>query len=270
MTPDRALTRLAIGLIASGLASWVAGGVALAAEPPSSACKAPNELLHLTLPLPHVAVRLAHAEPVKIVAIGSSSTAGAGASSKSASYPSRLETELQAEFPFEPIKVINRGVNGEEMREMLARFDHDVIAEHPDLVLWQVGTNSVLREHPLEPSNPLILEGVQRLKAIGADVVMVDPQFAPKVIARPEADGMVKLISATSKQANVDLIQRFAIMRYWHDDEHLAFSDFLSPDELHMNDWSYGCLAKLISAAITEAATRGVASAQAAPQIRKQ
>jgi hypothetical protein len=30
-----------------------------------------------------------------------------------------------------------------------------------------------------------------------------------------------------------------------------------------MNDWGYGCLAKLLGAAIAEAATRGVASAQA-------
>ena len=53
-------------------------------------------------------------------------------------------------FPGHDLTVLNRGVNGEEAADMLARFETDVIAEKPDLVLWQVGTNSVLRDHPLD------------------------------------------------------------------------------------------------------------------------
>jgi acyl-CoA thioesterase-1 len=94
-------------------------------------------------------------------------------------------------------------------------------------------------------------------------VVMIDPQFAPRVIAKPDAEAMVTLISRAAKEANVDLFQRFATMRYWREAEHLPFSAFVTPDDLHMNDWGYGCLAKLLGTAIAEAATRGVASAQA-------
>ena len=50
--------------------------------------------------------------------------------------------------------------------------------------------------------------------------------------------------------------QRFAVMRYWRLTESIPFETFLSPDELHMNDWSYGCVAKLLAAAISEAAMR--------------
>jgi hypothetical protein len=117
--------------------------------------------------------------------------------------------------------------------------------------------------------NPLIRDGLRRLKEIGADVVMIDPQFAPRVIAKPEAEDMVKLISATAKEANVDLFQRFAVMRYWHDGEHMPFSEFISPDEIHMNDWSYACLAKLLGASIAEAATRGVEAAQVRPPTHR-
>ena len=239
--------------------------VGVAAAPADAirhACKAPKELLRLTRPLSHVAIRLASGAPVTVVAIGSSSTAGAGATSQATAYPSRLEAELRADFPFSAITVINRGVNGEETPDMLARFDHDVIDARPDLVLWQVGTNEVLRDDTLDEQNGMILDGVRRIRATGADVVMIDLQFAPQLVARPEAGGMVKLISVTAMEADVDLVQRFAIMRYWHDVEHMQFSEFLSPDDLHMNDWSYGCLAKLIGASISEAATRGVASAE--------
>jgi len=248
------------GMVA-GLACVLMPALAFAQEQPP-ACKAPNELIRLTQPLTHTAQRLASFEPLKIVAIGSSSTAGAGASSPAASYPSRLAAELKEQFPGHPITVINRGVNGEEARDMLSRFAAQVIEEKPDLVLWQVGTNSVLRDYPLAPTNPIILEGVRELKEIGADVVMIDPQFVPRVIAKPDAEAMVTLISRAAKEANVDLFQRFATMRYWREAEHLPFAAFVTPDDLHMNDWGYGCLAKLLGTAIAEAATRGVASAE--------
>ena len=43
----------------------------------------------------------------------------------------------------------------------------------------------------------------------------------------------------------------------------IPFEAFISEDELHMNDWSYGCLAKLLGGAIAEAATRSTLTAHA-------
>jgi hypothetical protein len=54
-------------------------------------------------------------------------------------------------------------------------------------------------------------------------------------------------------------------MRRWHDVDHLAFEAFVSPDGLHMNDWSYACVAKGLAVAISEAAMRPVSSASALP-----
>jgi hypothetical protein len=140
-----------------------------------------------------------------------------------------------------------------------------VFTENPDLVLWQVGTNSVLRGHPLKPHMTMLHDGVERLKATGADVVLIDPQFAPKVLAKQDAHGMVDLIALIAKQENVDLFRRFAVMQHWREVQNVSFDKFLSSDELHMNDWSYACVAKLLGAAIAEAATRPVASASAPP-----
>ena len=171
----------------------------------------------------------------------------------------------KAAFPERDITVLNRGVNGEETNDMMARFDSGVIAEHPQLVLWQVGTNSVLRDHPLEPHAAKLHEGIEELKATNADVVLIDPQFAPKVLAKSETPGMLDQIAIAAKDENIDLFHRFAVMRDWYEVQHLAFDAFLSPDQLHMNDWSYACVAKLLAGAITEAATRPIASAAAQP-----
>ena len=193
-----------------------------------------------------------------LVAIGSSSTFGAGATSSAMSYPSRLEFELRALLPRILITVINRGVSGETARGMLARFDRDVLAAKPDLVLWQVGSNAVLLGRPIAPTGALIDEGLRRLTAAGSDVVLIDPQYAPKVIAKHaehDVDLMVALIAAAAREMHIDLFQRFALMRYWRLTEGLPFSAFLSKDELHMNDWSYSCMAKLLARAVVEAAT---------------
>jgi acyl-CoA thioesterase-1 len=253
----------ALTLAASAATAALAPAVAQTAAP-TAACVGPAELVRLDYPLSRTARRLAAGQPITIVAVGSSSTAGAGASAPSMSYPSRLAVELTALFPRAAITVINRGVGGETAREMLARFDDGVIAEKPDLVIWQVGSNSVLRDQPLAPAGALLREGVSRLKAANADIILMNPQYAPKVIVKHDAEGMVDLISVAAKEANVDLFQRFALMRYWRLTEDLPFTTFVSPDELHMNDWSYGCVAKLLAGAIAEAATRPTLTAGAA------
>jgi acyl-CoA thioesterase-1 len=239
------------------------GGPTAAVIPsePHAACKAMSAQDRLEYPLARVARHLESDRSIKIVAIGSSSTAGAGASAPEASYPSRLEAELSQHFLWQDTTVLNRGVNGEEAPDMLARFDTSVIAEKPDLVIWQTGTNSVLRDHPLDPKATVLHEGLARLKAIRADVILIDPQYAPKVIAKPEAEGMVAQIAATAKEQSVDVFRRFSLMKHWYQNDHMPFDAFVSPDGLHMNDWSYACLAKRLSAAIAEAATRPTATA---------
>jgi lysophospholipase L1-like esterase len=252
----------------AGLARAEDRAPALAAVPPAApaaapTCAAPDDMTRLMNPLSRTGKRLAAGEPVKIVAIGSSSTAGAGASAPDKSYPARLAVELNARFPHQPITVINRGVNGEEAKDMVARLDEGVFSERPDLILWQVGANSVLRDNPILVVRSDILEGLRRMKASGADVILMDPQFAPKVLAKKDADAMVDLLATTAKAQNVDLFRRFAVMRHWRQVARIPFETFISPDELHMNDWSYSCVAKLLAGAIAEAATRGTLTASA-------
>lgn len=220
-------------------------------------CSAPVELTKFQRPLSRVARLFVSDKPVSIVAYGSSSTAGAGASSPGATYPSRLEAELKERFPQSRIKVTNRGVGGTEMPDMIARMDETLPIDKPDLAIWQLGTNSLLRDRTVTPkTSDRINEGVGKLKAAGADVILINPQYAPRVIAKAEALHMVELINEAANQANVNQYDRFGIMRYWRLAQSLPFSQFLSQDELHMNDWSYRCTAKLLANAIKEAATR--------------
>jgi lysophospholipase L1-like esterase len=221
----------------------------------------------LLAPLARTAQRIADRLPVKIVALGSSSTYGFGASTPAASYPSRLEEQLALGLPDQQITVLNRGISGEEATQTLSRLDADVIAERPDLVLWQIGTNALLRKIPLEPNS--LLEGMTRMKKIGADVVLIDPQYAPRFIATRDAERIVSIISAASSAAHVAMFHRFALMRRWHEIDRLPLKTFLSWDGLHLNDWGYACFAKSLGTAILETVMGSKTVASGLPTARR-
>jgi len=209
--------------------------------------------------------QLANGRTLTIVAIGSSSTEGAGASSASAAYPARLEALLSARLPGVRIKVLNRGIGGEEEADMLARFDRDVIAEKPDLVLWQVASNAIMRDRSLSTQQALLRDGIARLKETGADTVLVDPQYTTAVLEHAVAAPMVDLIAAEARRQQIGNFRRFELMRDWR--EHgIPFAAFSIPDGLHMNDWGYDCFARNLAAAIIRsAAPNAMASIAVAP-----
>ncbi len=219
-------------------------------------------------PLVRVREALQQHRPLTIVAIGSSSTFGAGASSAATSYPSRLAALLQERFPGTPIRVLNRGVNGEEEPEMLARFARDVIAEKPDLVLWQVGANAVLRGRSLAKEETLIRQGVERLKAIGTDVALIDLQYTPEVLSKPGVSPMVDLIAAEARRADVGLVRRFEMMKDWRVNTRIPFLAFSASDGVHMNDWGYDCFARNLAASIIETVTPPVMASVLAPSAQ--
>lgn len=230
-------------------------------------CSVTKSLSPLDAPIARMTKRLDSHEPVTIVALGSSSTAGAGASSAAFSYPSRLERELKHRFPRETINVINLGANGEEASDMIARMD-STLARSPDLVLWQIGTNAILRDKSVPDVGNSLEAGIARIKNSGADVLLIDPQFAPAVNAKQSVDEMVGLIGWVAKRTHVPLFRRYVAMRHWHDDQAISFERFITADGVHMNDWGYSCFARLLADNIVTAIARSRAVADVKPPIQ--
>jgi len=199
--------------------------------------------------LPRVARRIAAGEPVTIVAFGSSTTVGYGTSSPAYTYPNRLADQLRRKFPTADISIINRGMGGQDAPEMMKRFNAAVLDANPDLVIWQLGTNTVVKgtASDIAATAALVEDGIARLQARGIDVVLIDPQYVPAVADKKEnASSMVKLIAQVAKLKNVALFPRFEVMRQWHEDEKMPFDKFVIGDGLHMNDWGYACFAQLL------------------------
>lgn len=187
--------------------------------------------------------------PVRIVAMGSSSTAGRG---DVVPYPYRLEMYLRQHFkdvlhrPDLRIEVLNRGRGGEEATEELGRFEADIFHDDPALVIWQVGTNAVFHNdlYDVDVVAGDIRKGLAQLRARGFEVLLIDPQYVTKMLWDDRAelsDKMVRLIREAAREAEVSLFQRWALMRHWHVQNGVSLDQLIDtsdPDKLHQSDWS--------------------------------
>ena len=138
--------------------------------------------------------------------------------------------------------------------QMLARFERDVLPYRPQLVIWQTGSNEALRREDIEGYAGTIREGISRLKVIKADIVLMDPQFAPRTLARPMHLPIVDSIGAVGHDMNVAVFRRFAVMRHLISSGQYKMEDIISSDGLHMNDVSYRCIAHLLADSLIAAA----------------
>jgi lysophospholipase L1-like esterase len=210
-------------------------------------CRSPKGGAKTMGSLPHVAAKLIAGKPVVIVAFGSSSTQGWGSTSPEFTYPNRLAAQLRRQYPGADITVLNRGKGGEDAPEMMKRLQTEVIDVNPDLVIWQVGTNAVLRNLDPADTAKLVEDGIGRVQAAGADLVLVDPQYSPAVNAKAEnASRMVQLLGKVAELRHVGFFPRFEVMRDWHEKQSMPFDSFVVADGLHMNDWGYACFAQLL------------------------
>jgi lysophospholipase L1-like esterase len=232
-----------------------------AAEPPKQ-CAVPPALLRLSYPLPHIGDRLLRGEPVKIVAIGSSSTAGTGASSAKATYPSRLQADLKAMFPHSAITVINRGVPGDTASGMIGRFKRDAIEPKPDLIIWQTGTNSALGGGNVERFTADVQRGIRMARKHNIDIMLMSPQFAPRFESVANRMTFIDHLYGLAEREQVPVFHRYEVMKHWIKSGQLTNQTMVNPDGLHLTDVSYGCLGWLVARMI---GTPAIETARAVP-----
>ena len=84
----------------------------------------------------------------------------------------------------------------------------------------------------------MLRRGIEQIAAAGADLVLMDLQYAPRVLARPAHALMEQVIADTAERDHVALFRRFAMMRYWHSEP--AAVATVGADGLHMNDAGQG------------------------------
>ena len=220
----------------------------------SRPCRTHPDIVAFQYPLPYLAQALQKQRKIKIVAIGSSSTAGA---LNVLPFPARLEFALRSDAFFygRMIDVINRGIGGQEAPEEISRFECDVIAEEPALLIWQVGSNAVFHNLDHNPADisAALDAGLSWLAQRPMDVVLMDLQRTTAIVGKDKIDLAINIenrILAAAEKAKVNVFKRWALMEQWVKEGADVDKDLTDPADtqyhLHMSDWATGCVTQAL------------------------
>lgn len=240
------------------LATIAVSTPATGSTPVPPACAAPEDLVETEFPLRHVAAAMAGGGAVTVHFVGTASTAGAGVGGAEHAFPARAVAELRTRFP-----AVGHVVEAERRRtaeDMLVRIKALVAAERPVLVVWQTGTTEATRNVDLESFGDALEHAITLLKARGADVILIDPQFSPRSEAIVGLERYQEFMEQMAKRNGVALFRRYDLMRHWVETGRLDFDVTTRDGQLRVARQVHDCigrqLARLIEKGI-EAARPG-------------
>jgi lysophospholipase L1-like esterase len=202
--------------------------------------------------------KLSRQEPIRILAIGSSSTEGIGASSPDHSYPAQLEDELSDAWK-SGVTVVNAGRGGETGPQTIERLEAALRTQSFDLVIWQVGTNDAIQGVSEEAFRAILERGISAVKAAGAGLILLDQQYFPTIKDLSRYERFVRAVSALGQERKVAVFSRYALMQDWNSQSAEELRSMLSADGFHMSDKGYDCLADHVADAIQAFAGKPVA-----------
>jgi acyl-CoA thioesterase I len=184
--------------------------------------------------------------PLDILAIGSSSTTGVGASRPDLAYPARLQAELREGLAGKEVTVVNAGVSGETADATVARLEEAVRGGGVDLVLWQVGTNDAVRGGDEGRFRELLGRGIRAVRDAGVDLILVDQQYYPTIKDPARYERFVGLVAAVAAEFQVPVFSRYALMKAWGARDAAHLRGMLAEDGFHLGDGGYRCMAQVL------------------------
>jgi lysophospholipase L1-like esterase len=196
--------------------------------------------------LGRTAAALRAGRPVTIVALGSSSTSGVGATTPDRAYPAQLGAKLAVAFPASPATVLNEGLGGELASDMVLRLERDVFAHAPDLVIWQTGTNDAGRDVTLEAFTSTLDSGVRQIRDRGVDVLLLDSQRYPGAGEGERARSFQQAMADVAARHGVSILPRYAWMTELVESGTYTYDQLLAPDRFHTSDLMYECIAQYV------------------------
>jgi lysophospholipase L1-like esterase len=220
----------------------------VAPPPLSPACEAPAGDIAAPASLPHLAAALRQRKSARVLAIGSSSTSGVGASSEVKAYPAQLEAILEGALSHVDLAVVNRGVSGEVAAVTAERIKSEVTLDKPDLVLWQLGTNDALARIDPAQFESTVRSTIRWLKDNEIDIVLVGLQYSSRFSRDTEYFAIRDALQRVAAAENVAYVRRYDAMRFIA--QNRADLQLMARDNFHLNDLGYKCMAEHIARAV--------------------
>ena len=246
-----------------------------------SVCHAPEGTAGPIGPLPRVSVVLKPGGTLRILAVGSATMFGPGASlragtitsqalSNAASvapppkaplrqeptahaFPRQMVDALEKEMPGLKVDLVVRGGRGMSAADMLTLLQSELGRVHPQLVLWQTGTVEAVRNTPPGDFAQTLETGAEAIEAAGANLILIDPQFSRFLQANSNLEPYLQALQQVTGLPGVLLFHRFDLMRSWAADGRLDLERAKRADRRTLIDEVHACigqdLARMVFAA---------------------
>ncbi|ULH17487.1 SGNH/GDSL hydrolase family protein (plasmid) [Deinococcus sp. KNUC1210] len=181
------------------------------------------------------------------MALGSSSTAGAGASTLAEGYVAQFTGMLHQLPAYRSAVVWNKGVGGDTLDAELARRAQDVYALNPTVVLLQSGMNDALQHRDVATFKRNLSGFVQELKAHRIQVVLLDSQYVPSLATNSEYHRFLKAVSEVGQEQRVPVLARYKLSVRLMAQANMTPGELVAQDQLHPNDFSHWCMARALA-----------------------
>ena len=220
------------------------------ADDAASACEVPAYLLTSDSSLPKVAAAVKADQRLDILVIGSrSSTISAP---DGTAYPGRLEAALRQKMPSVAVNVSVELQVKKTAEEVAAGIGPILGGRKPTLVIWQTGTVDAMRSIDPDDFRGALAEGVAAVQKAGADVVLMNLQYSPRMETMISAVPYLDNMRVVAQQHEVPLFDRFAIMRQWN--ESGEFDLFSAAHGLELAKRVHDCIGRALSTFVVETA----------------
>jgi acyl-CoA thioesterase I len=241
--------RILGALVAAGGVLFVAGAAAAQSAPPEppAVAKECGETRASDTPLPNSAIALQQRKKIKILAIGAASAAVLGTARGST--PPLLERILERTVKGLDVEIINRGVSGELAEAAGERLKIEVALNHPDIVLWQVGTNDAFAHVPVENFQLSVSNAVRWLKAHNIDVILVGLHYLKHLAKDEHYQAIRASLRKIASAENVLRIGRYEAMEVLA--RTVQVNGQPEPQDFGLSETGYNCMAQYIARTIT-------------------
>jgi lysophospholipase L1-like esterase len=242
------LARALVVLVAAGLV--LSGAVRVSAQGTPELPPVPKECddaRSAETPLPNSAIALQQRKKIKILAIGASPSAVLGMGR--IGNPPLLERVLEKAIKGLDVEIVNRGFSGELAEAAGERLKVEVALNHPDIVLWQVGTNDAFAHVPVESFAVAVSNTVRWLKSHNVDVILVGLHYAKHLAKDEHYQAIRASLRRVASAENVLRIGRYEAMEVLA--RAMGANGQPEQEDFGVSEAGYNCMAQYIARTIT-------------------
>lgn len=232
-------------------------GTAVLPEIGAEACPLVPSFVRAAAPLGHVRAALKRpAGRLDILAVGSGTVLGPGATHPEDSFPYRMAEAIKAAAPQTVVELTVSGGRGLTAAAMLPLIDAALAQHAYQLVLWQTGTVEAVRSLPADALFKALQSGAERVGQAGADLVLIDPQFSRFLRANANLHPYESALTQAAALPGVNLFHRFELMRDWVDHGGVDLERAERNAREKTADTLHACLGRALARMVLEGAGR--------------